>query len=160
MSTRVIIAERDSLQRAYLRDLLIRRGYLVVGEAGNAKETLALTRELHPDLVLLDVHMPDQDGFFMTEQLAQENVASMLLLSSVEDLARGEHTRKSRVINYIVKPVRESVVAPAIEVALARYRESCQMEEKIRVLTAQLENWHMAERVRGNAYERQMMSEN
>ncbi len=160
MPNSVIIADRDPFQRAYLRDLLVKRGYLVIGEAGDGKGTLALTRELHPDLVLLDVHIPDQDGFLMTEQLAQENVASMLLLSSIEDLPHGEYVRKSRIINYIIKPVRESTVVPAIEVALARYRESCQVEEKIRVLTAQLENWPMVERLRGMALEHQMMREN
>lgn len=60
--TRVIIADDESLIRMDLREMLTNLGYLVVGEAGDGRSAVNLARELRPDIVVMDIKMPDMDG--------------------------------------------------------------------------------------------------
>ena len=70
-----------------------------------------------------------------------------------------QRAKEAGVVNYIVKPLRESEVAPAIEVALARYNEFRAMEEKARTLSEQLETRKIVERAKGLLMEKQGLTE-
>jgi len=139
MPTRIIIADDETIQRMDLKDVLTKQGYLVIGEAGDGQSAVNLARELRPDLIIMDIRMPDMDGITAAETLTQEKIAPVLLLTAFGDLPLVERAKEAGVVNYIVKPLRESEVAPAIEVALARYNEFRAMEEKARTLNEQLE---------------------
>ena len=60
--TRIVIADDESIIRMDLKEMLAGLGYLVVGEAGDGVSAVNLARELRPDLVIMDVKMPDMDG--------------------------------------------------------------------------------------------------
>ena len=75
MQTRVIIADDEAIQRMDLKDVLAKQGYLVIGEAGDGQSAVNLARELRPDLVIMDIRMPDMDGIAAAETLTQEKVA-------------------------------------------------------------------------------------
>src|SRR5579863_10612614 len=79
MPTRVIIADDETIQRMDLKDILTRQGYLVIGEAGDGVSAVNLARELRPDLVIMDIRMPDMDGITAAETLTQEKLAPVLL---------------------------------------------------------------------------------
>ena len=81
--------------------------------------------------------MPDMDGIVAAETLTQEKIAPVLLLTAFGDQPLVERAKEAGVVNYIVKPLRESEVSPAIEVALARYNEFRALEEKTRTLSEQ-----------------------
>src|SRR6266699_2993957 len=132
MPTRVIIADDEAIQRMDLKDILTKQGYLVVGEAGDGLSAVNLARELRPDLVVMDIRMPDMDGIAAAETLTQEKIAPVLLLTAYGDQPLVERAKDAGVVNYIVKPLRGSEVTPAIEVALARYGEFRTLEEKAR----------------------------
>src|SRR5579864_3913924 len=159
MPTRIIIADDEAIQRMDLRDVLTRRGYLVIGEAGDGQSAVNLTRELRPDLVIMDIRMPDVDGITAAGILTQEKIAPVLLLTAFGDQELVERAKDAGVVNYIVKPLRESEVTPAIEVALARYSEFRALEEKTRTLTEQLETRKFVERAKGLLMEKQGLSE-
>lgn len=65
-----------------MRQLLTRRGYLVTGEAGSVAEALEFIRAVIPDAVLLDIRLPDGDGFQLTARLAEEVPSLPVLLTS------------------------------------------------------------------------------
>jgi len=113
-----------------------------------------LARELRPDLVIMDIRMPDMDGITAAETLMQEKIAPVLLLTAFEDQPLVERAKEAGVVNYILKPLRESQVAPTIELTLDRYNKFRAIEEKARDLTEQLETRKLIERAKGLLIER------
>src|SRR5437764_14360506 len=85
MPTRIIIADDEAIQRMDLKDILSKQGYLVVGEAGDGVSAVNLAREIRPDLVIMDIRMPDMDGIVAAETLTQEKIAPVLLLTACWD---------------------------------------------------------------------------
>ena len=82
---RVLIVDDHPSFRASARVLLESEGYEVVGEAADGAEALAAAKELKPDLVLLDVCLPDLDGFEVAEELAGLPGAPKVILTSSRD---------------------------------------------------------------------------
>ena len=159
MPTRIIIADDEAIQRMDLRDVLTKQGYLVIGEAGDGQSAVNLARELRPDLVIMDIRMPDMDGIAAAETLDTGKNCTCLLLTAFGDQQLVERAKEAGVVNYIVKPLRESEVAPAIEVTLARYSEYRAIEEENRTLTEKLETRKVVERAKGLLMEKQGLSE-
>src|SRR5690606_37024254 len=114
--TRVIIADDESLIRMDLREMLTNLGYLVVGEVGDGRSAVNLARELRPDIVIMDIKMPDMDGIEAAQILTEERIAPVLLLSAYSQQDLVQRARKAGVAGYMVKPFRESDLTPAIEV--------------------------------------------
>lgn len=84
---RILIADDHSLFRDSLRSLLEARGYAVIGEARNGRQAVDLARQLHPDVVLMDLAMPEMDGLAATRELAASlpEVKVVVLTASAED---------------------------------------------------------------------------
>ena len=82
MATTVLIVDDHPSFRATARVLLESEGYDVVGEAADGAEALDRARELAPDLVLLDVNLPDTDGFAVAAELTSHNGAPAVVLTS------------------------------------------------------------------------------
>jgi len=89
---RVLIADDHSVVRAGLRGLLTASGLEVIGEAGNGREAVSLARALHPDVVLLDVRMPEMDGLQALAAIKAEmpdvSVVMLTVYASPEYLSR------------------------------------------------------------------------
>ena len=89
---RVIIADDHGVVRAGLRGLLAAAGLNVVGEAGTGAEAVSLARSLHPDVVLLDVRMPEMDGLqaltAIKSELPEISVVMLTVYASTEYLSR------------------------------------------------------------------------
>src|SRR5207237_1947002 len=141
------------------RDGLTKKGDLVISEAGDRQSAINLAQELRQYLVIMDIRMPDIDGITAAETLTQEKIAPVLLLTAFGDQQLVERAKEAGVINYIVKPLRESEVSPAIEIALARYSEFRALEEKTRTLSEQLETRKIVERAKGVLMEKQGLTE-
>lgn len=146
---RLVIADDESLIRMNLKETLVGLGYLVVGEAGDGVSVINLARELHPDLVLMDIKMPKLDGIQAAKILTQEKIAPVLLLTAYSDRELVERARDAGVVNYIVKPFREAELLPAIEIALARYQEFLEMDSEVVDLKETLETRKIVERAKG-----------
>jgi response regulator NasT len=159
MPTRIIIADDETIQRMDLKDMLTRQGYLVVGEAGDGLSAINLARELRPDLLIMDVRMPEKDGIDAAEVLTREKIAPVMLLTAFSDQLLVERAKEAGVVYYFVKPLQESEVRPAIEIVLARYQEFSALEEKSKALTEQLNARKIVERAKGLLMEKQGLSE-
>jgi DNA-binding NarL/FixJ family response regulator len=86
MAVRVLIVDDHARFRALARLLLVADGFDVVGEAGDGAQALVAARALHPDVVLLDVQLPDEDGFAVAGTLAARRPAPAVVLVSSRSL--------------------------------------------------------------------------
>jgi len=82
---RILIVDDDKRFRAIARALLEAEGFDVVGEADDGEAALAAARELEPEVVLLDIHLPDLDGLEVAKRLAAEDGGPAVVLTSTRD---------------------------------------------------------------------------
>ncbi|MFI5259264.1 MAG: response regulator transcription factor [Candidatus Limnocylindrales bacterium] len=84
MSTVLIVDDHPSF-RLQARALLEAAGYVVAGEAADGRAAIGLTGSLRPDIVLLDIGLPDIGGFEVARQLAETNAPPVVVLTSSRD---------------------------------------------------------------------------
>ena len=97
---RVLIADDESLIRLDLREMLTELGYDVIGEAGDGRAALDLSRKLQPDIVIMDIKMPELDGIAVAEELTREKIAPVVLLTAYSDQPLVERAREAGVVGY------------------------------------------------------------
>jgi DNA-binding NarL/FixJ family response regulator len=128
---RILIADDHLLFRDGLRSLLSAQGHEVVGEAKNGREAIELAHKTHPDVVLMDVSMPELDGISATRQMTGELPAiKVLILTASEDDANLFEAIKAGAQGYLLKNLeaddffamldKASAGEPALTPALAR----------------------------------------
>jgi response regulator NasT len=148
MSGRVVVVEDEALIRLDLVEMLAEDGYEVVGQAGDGEAGLRLIRELRPDVVLMDVKMPVLDGVSAAEVLAAEQIAPIVLLTAFSQKELVERALAAGVQGYVVKPFSRADLAPAIEVARARFAELCRLQAGVTELEGRLEDRKAIERAK------------
>ena len=157
--TRVIIADDEALIRLDLREMLTNQGYLVVGEVADGHSAVNQARELRPDIVIMDIKMPDMDGIEAAKILTEERIAPVVLISAYSQRELVERAREAGVVAYLVKPYREEDLAPAVEVALARFREFQDLQKQMTDLQLALETRKLVDRAKGILMDKQGLSE-
>ncbi len=159
MSLRVVIADDEAVIRMGLRAMLEERGYRVVGEAGDGRRLLELVERLRPDLVFLDIKMPGLDGLAAAERLAETHRLPVIILTAYGERDLVDRARQAGVMGYLMKPLREADLQPAIEVALARFRDLQALAEEVSGLQETLEARKLVERAKGALMQRLGLSE-
>src|SRR4030081_4075749 len=109
------------------RERLEHLGYAVVGEASDGVAAVNLARALKPDLVLMDIKIPELDGISAAETLAQEHVTPVLLLTAYSDKEFIDRAVDAGVMGYLVKPFAEAQLKPAIDAPPQYLREFSQI---------------------------------
>ncbi len=146
---RVVVAEDEALIRLDLAEMLAEAGYEVVGQAGNGKEAVSLTRQLRPDLVLMDVKMPVLDGISAAEQIGADSLAPVVMLTAFSQRELVERASEAGVMAYVVKPFTLADLTPAIEVAASRWGQMRALEAEIADLADRLETRKLVDRAKG-----------
>src|ERR1035441_9544534 len=104
MSTTVLIVDDHAGFRELARRMLESAGYEIVGEAHDAASALAAAARLHPDVVLLDIQLPDLDGFAVSERLAaDDDPPAVVLISSRDESAYRQRLAASTARGFIAK---------------------------------------------------------
>ncbi len=156
---RIIIADDEPIIRMDLKEMLTHLGYLVVGEAGDGRSVVNMARELRPDLVIMDIKMPDMDGIEAARILTQEDIAPVIFLTAYSQKELVDQAKEAGVVAYLVKPFRESDLAPAIEIALARFEQFRALKKEVADLKEALETRKLVERAKGILMDTQGLSE-
>ncbi len=145
---RIVVAEDESLIRMDIVETLKDQGFDVVGEAGDGIKAIELAKALKPDLMVMDIKMPDMDGLSAAEQIAHLRIPVVFLTAfNQQELV----TRASEVgaMAFLVKPFSPEDLLPAIEVALSRHQQLTQLESEVSDLTERLETRKLVERAKG-----------
>jgi len=147
--TRIIIADDESLIRMDLREMLTHLGYDVVGEASDGREAIEFAERLRPDLVMMDIRMPEVDGITAAHELAMRRIAPVVILTAFSEQSLIGRAKEAGVCGYLVKPFRETELMPVIELAMSRFRDMCDLEREVTDLREALETRKLVERAKG-----------
>jgi response regulator NasT len=148
LKRRIVVAEDESLIRMDIVETLKDQGFDVVGEAADGLRAIELAEELKPDLLVMDIKMPDMDGLSAAEQISKLRIPVVFLTAfNQQELV----TRASEVgaMAFLVKPFSPEDLLPAIEVALSRHQQLTQLEAEVSDLTERLETRKVVERAKG-----------
>jgi len=157
--TRILVAEDEALIRLDLVEMLVEAGYEVVGQVSNGEQAVSLSRELKPDLVLMDVKMPVLDGISAAEQIGKERIAPVVMLTAFSQKELVERARDAGVMAYIIKPFTPADLAPAIVIARSRWVELHALESEVADLGDRLETRKIVDRAKGVLMAQLMISE-
>ncbi len=146
---RIVIADNESLIRLDIREMLEDAGHEVVGEAVNGRKAVELTRQHRPDLVLMDIKMPEMDGITAAGKIYETKIAPVILLTAFSQPDIVDKAKDSGVLGYLVKPVQESQLFPAMEIALSRWQEMQGLEDELEKLKDSLETRKLVDRAKG-----------
>ncbi len=146
---RIVIADDEPIIRLDLKKMLEDCGYEVIGEAADGARAVELARTLKPDVVLLDIKMPEMDGIDAAKIITEEKIAPVLLLTAYSQLDLVSRAKDAGVYSYLVKPFKEADLMPQIEVAAARWDAFSRIEEQAADLEDKLETRKVVDRAKG-----------
>ncbi len=159
MGARVVIAEDEALIRLDLRETLEEEGYEVVGETGRGDEVVDLVRKQRPDLAILDIKMPGEDGLSAAARITAERLAAVLVLTAFSQRELVDRAREAGALAYLVKPFQRNDLLPAMEVAMGRFEEMRALEQENKSLEERLATQKLVERAKGSLMDSMDMKE-
>ena len=145
----LVIADDEPILRMDLQEILEDQGYKVVGEAPDGFDAIEICRKTHPDLVFLDIKMPIVGGLEAAKVINEGYLAdTIIMLTAFTSLNYVEQAKQNGVWGYLVKPISEGDLMPAIEIALRRSQEIKQLNRQIQKVENRLKHRIQIERAR------------
>ncbi|TPF97363.1 MULTISPECIES: ANTAR domain-containing response regulator [Bifidobacterium] len=155
----VVVAEDEALIRLDIVESLRAAGYDVVGEAASGQEAVDLVRELVPDVVVMDVKMPGKDGITAAKEIAEENLAPVVMLTAFSQQNLVEKAADAGAMAYVVKPFVPEKLFPSIEVAISRFDQMNALRDEVSDMKARFEARKRVDRAKGLLMENMGLTE-
>ena len=115
MAKNILICDDAAFMRMMIKDILSKNGYTVVGEADNGAKAVEKYGELKPDLVLMDITMPEMDGIQALKKIKEADAgASVIMCSAMGQQAMVIESIQSGAKDFIVKPFQADRVLEAV----------------------------------------------
>ncbi len=149
MKRRVLVVDDHIPSRTFLVQALGKCGFEVVGEGVNGKSALGLVRNTSPEVVLMAVGLPDIDGISAAREIMEQAPHPIVLLTSHAETETIEGAKEAGVMAYLIKPLREEELRPAIELAVSRFSEFVSLRREKEDLRKTLEARKLIERAKG-----------
>lgn len=119
MGAKVLIVDDAAFMRMMLKDILLKNGFEVVGEAENGKVGVQLFQELNPDLVTMDITMPEMDGISAVKEIKKLNGgAKIVMVSAMGQQSMVIEAIQAGAADFIVKPFQPDRVLESLKKAL------------------------------------------
>ena len=116
MGKQILIVDDAAFMRMMLKDILTKNNYIVCGEAANGREAIDKYKELKPDLVTLDITMPEVDGIAALKEIKKvDGGAKCIMCSAMGQQAMVIESIQAGAIDFIVKPFQADRVVDAIK---------------------------------------------
>lgn len=116
MGNRILVVDDAAFMRMMIKDILEKNGYEVVGEAQDGQEAVEKYKELNPDLVTMDITMPEMDGITALKEIKKINPeAKIVMCSAMGQQAMVIDAIQAGAKDFIVKPFQAERVIEAIQ---------------------------------------------
>ena len=146
---RILIADDESIRLLSLRAQLAALGHRVVAEASTGEEAVALAASTQPDLAILDIKMPRIDGIEAAERITQARPIPIILLTAYSEAQLVERAAQANISAYLMKPVSEEDLLPALTLALTRFKQFQALRREVVDLREALEARKVIEKAKG-----------
>jgi len=156
---RVLVIDDHEPSRRNLLRALAESGFEVAGEGASGGGALELSLATNPEVVLMAVGLADMDGIRAARRIVQSHPLPIILLTSHFDAVTIERAKRAGIMGYLVKPLRGSELAPAIELAVAHFEEFIALRKENDNLKKTLEARKIIERAKGILMANQGLSE-
>lgn len=154
----VIVAEDESLIRMDIVETLRENGFDVIAEAADGAEAVELVKVHKPDLLVMDIKMPNMDGITAAEKLV-DTKTPIVLLTAFSQKELVDRASEAGAMAYVVKPFTPNDLLPAIEIALSRHNQLIALESEIADLNERFETRKLVDRAKGLLNEKMNLSE-
>jgi response regulator NasT len=145
----IVVADDEKDMRDYFRKILPRLGHTVDAAAETGGELIAQCRAHLPDLVITDIKMPDLDGIDAAMKIYEERPVPVILVSAYSDTKLIERAEADHIMAYLVKPIKQSDLEPAIGLAMRRFQQFEELRREASDLRQALEDRKIIERAKG-----------
>lgn len=149
MGKRIVIIDDVVSERVVLRGFLEDSGFEVVAEAGDGKDALDICKSFKPDLALMDVKMPFLDGIKASVMISSTCPTPVILMTAKADEDTVKKAVEAGVMAYLIKPIRQEELIPAIELAISRFSEFQLLRNENRDLKNAIEARKLIEKAKG-----------
>ena len=156
---RALVIDDHEPSRKNLVGVLAENGFQIVGAATSGAAGLQLASASAPDVILMAVGLPDLDGIRAARKIMQANPLPIVLVTSHYDAATIERAKRAGVMGYLIKPLQEGELLPAIELAISHFQEFVALQKENENLKKTLEARKVIERAKGILMKRQRLSE-
>ena len=156
---RVLVIDDHEPSRRDLFRVLAESGFEVAGDGTSGAGALELSSATNPEVILMAVGLADMDGIRAARRIMQAHPRPVILLTSHFGADTIERAKRAGIMGYLVKPLRGSELAPAIELAIAHFEEFIALREENDNLKKTLEARKIIERAKGILMANQGLSE-
>jgi response regulator NasT len=146
---RIAVADDEPDMRDYFREILPHLGHDVVAVAQTGQELVAQCQAAPPDLVITDIKMPDMDGIDAAREIYRTHPIPIILVSAFHEHKLIERAEANHVLAYLVKPIKQADLAPAIGIAMRRFEQFQALHKEATDLRQALEDRKVIERAKG-----------
>lgn len=146
---RILIGDDDPIIRMDLKQMLSEASYDVVAEAEDGSQAVELARQLKPDVLILDIKMPEMDGIDAAKIIAEEKIAPVILLTAYSQVDLINRAKESGVFYYLLKPFIQADLVPAVEITMSRWEQFIALENQAQSLEDKLETRKAVDRAKG-----------
>ncbi|MFA5384449.1 MAG: ANTAR domain-containing protein [Eubacteriales bacterium] len=157
--SRIVLVEADPVLRKSIKTMLIKLGYSIVGEAGDGVSALKLVRSRQPDLLVIGAELPGMDGLEVAMIVHEDKIAPVIVLAGSHAQVLLEKAKAARVAAFLVKPVEEIDLLPAVEISLSNYQEIVSLENRVKEMQEALTSRKIVEQAKGILMETLNISE-
>ena len=158
-SLRVVVAEDEAVIRMDLVEMVRELGHQVVGEAFNGQQAVDLVRSAKPDLVFLDIAMPERDGLSAAEEIAGEDLCAVVMVTAFSQRDISTKAAQAGAVGYVVKPFTMADLDPAISLAMARWQQIQDLKAQVSSLGERAASREAVERAKALLQRGHQMSE-
>lgn len=145
---RVVLADDDALLRQDVAALLTADGFDVVGQASDGAEAVLITGRLAPDVVVLDVTMPVQDGIDAAAEITAKHQAPVVLLSAAHDQDLRQRAVRAGVLGWVSKRSIAVALLPALELAIAHHAQRAGLRDQVSTSLGRLRDRRVIDRAK------------